>query len=109
MERRFVQIKNCKESYYAVDDWLDQHDYDALAEAALTLHGFEKPEGYPTTQFRRLNWNQMNYETMSIMTMYVEFYDPALEAIFLLTMADHVEKVVDPYAQFQSNDLEHSE
>jgi hypothetical protein len=95
-EYRYLQIKENKKSYYAVDEWLDKHDYDLQLQVAI-MNGVNVPvDQVPKTMFRRLNWNQMNYENLSMMKMYVEFFDENLEMVFLLTMSDHVEKIHDP-------------
>ena len=79
---RYIQIKENKNSYYAVDAWLDQYDYNLQLQSAI-LSGINVPvDKVPETMFRRLNWNQMNYEN--------------LETVFLLTMSEHVEKIHNP-------------
>ena len=95
-EYRYLQIKENKKSYYAVDEWLDQYDYDLQLQVAI-MNGINIPVNkVPKTMFQRLNWNQMNYENLSMMKMYVEFFDENLEMVFLLTMSDHVEKIHNP-------------
>jgi hypothetical protein len=95
-EYRYIQIKENKKSYYAVDTWLDQYDYDLQLSNAI-MNGVHVPvDKAPKTMFQRLNWNQMNYENLSMMKMYVEFFDENLEMLFLLTMSDHVEKIHNP-------------
>jgi hypothetical protein len=92
----YIQIKENKKSYYAVDEWLDQYDYDLQLRSAI-MNGVNVAIGdVPEPMFRRLNWNQMNYENLSMMKMYVEFFDENLEMVFLLTMSDHVEKIHNP-------------
>ena len=93
---RYIQIKENKNSYYAVDAWLDQYDYNLQLQSAI-LSGINVPvDKVPETMFRRLNRNQMNYENLSMMKMYVEFFDENLETVFLLTMSEHVEKIHNP-------------
>jgi hypothetical protein len=93
---RYIQIKENKNSYYAVDEWLDQYDYDLQLSNAI-MNGVDVAVNeVPEPMFRRLNWNQMNYENLSMMKMYVEFLNENLETVFLLTMSDHVEKIHDP-------------
>ncbi len=95
-EYRYIQIKENKKSYYAVDEWLDQYDYDLQLSNAI-MYGINVPvDKVPKTMFQRLTWNQMNYENLSMMKMYVEFFDENLETVFLLTMSDHVEKIHNP-------------
>ena len=93
---RYIQIKENKESFYAVDAWLDQYDYDQQLSTALMSGVNVAVEEVPKPLFRKLNWNQMNYENLSMMKMYVEFYDSNLEMVFLLTMSDYVEKIHNP-------------
>ena len=87
---KFIQIKANKDSYYAADAWLKKYDYELDY-----IPGLQNTK-CPDPLFRRLNWNQMNYETLSMMKMYVEFYDEKLEILFLMTMSDHVEKIHNP-------------
>ena len=94
---RLVQIKENKDSYYAVDTWLDKYDSGADYIRMLNENTGLRNTSCPDPLFRRLNWNQMNYETLSMMKMYVEFHDVNLEMIFLMAMSDHVEKIYNPY------------
>jgi len=94
---KLVQIKANKDSYYTVDDWLSKYDYEADRRRKLFNNSGLQNSKCPDPLFRRLNWNQMNYETLSMMKMYVEFYDKNLEIVFLMTMSDHVEKIYNPF------------
>ena len=96
---RLIQIKEGKDPYYATDEWLDQYDYSSKIELACAINNMEIPEDAPRTEFVKHNWNDWNYETMSMMTRFVEFSNPTLEAIFLLTNMQHVEKIVEPFAE----------
>jgi hypothetical protein len=73
-EYRYLQIKENKKSYYAVDEWLDEHDYDLQLKNAIMNGVNVAIDKVPKTMFRRLNWNQMNYENLSMMKIYVEFF-----------------------------------
>ena len=93
---RLVQIKENKDSYYAADNWLKKYDYELDYIRTLNDNPNLQNTRCPDPLFRRLNWNQMNYETLSMMKMYIEFYDENLEIVFLMTMSDHVEKIHNP-------------
>ena len=94
-----IQIKDDKKSYYAVDNWLDDYDYSSKALTAESMHNIKVPDDFPKTEFERLNWNQWNYETMSMMNMFVRFHNPVLESAFLVTMSDYIEKIVNPFEE----------
>lgn len=101
---RYIQIKENKKSYYAVDAWLDEHDYDLQYKHAI-MNGINIAySDIPKPVFQRLNWNQMNYENLSMMKMYVEFFDENLEAVFLLTMSDHIEKIHNPLERLETEE-----
>jgi hypothetical protein len=99
---KFIQIKANKDSYYAADDWLKKYDYEAEYIRTLNNNPNLQNPKCPDPLFRRLNWNQMNYETLSMMKMYVEFYDEKLEILFLMTMSDHVEKIHNPFDEIDA-------
>ena len=99
---RLIQIKPNKDSYYAADAWLSKYDYEADYLCILASNPDIQNSKCPDVLFRRLNWNQMNYETLSMMKMYVEFYDENLEIVFLMTMSDHVEKIHNPFDEIDA-------
>jgi hypothetical protein len=99
---RFIQIKENKDSFYAADDWLKKYDYEADYMRMLAVNPGLQNTSCPDPLFRRLNWNQMNYENLSMMKMYIEFYDENLEILFLMTMSDHVEKIHNPFDEIDA-------
>jgi hypothetical protein len=96
---RMIQIKEGKEPYYATDEWLEQYDYTSKIVLACAINKIEVPANAPQTEFVKHNWNDWNYETMSMMTRFVEFSNPQLEAAFLITNMQYVEKIVEPFAE----------
>ena len=86
------QIKNNKQSFYAVDDWLHEYDYEhnLMLQSASGINELLPKKN----SFKLINWNKWNHKKMKMMDMFVMFSDPLLELKFILSNSFHIETTI---------------